>query len=231
MAEPVDNSRRSAIGILAYGSLKADPGVEIHPLVIDRIETLTPFPVEYARPSATRGGAPTVVPYSIGHQVKAKVLILTEAVSLTEAHNLLWRRETRNEHSEKFYRESPKPNAVVVRDLFDFGGVAHVLYTDFNPQGKITDPEPKSLARVTIESVGRAQAGKDGISYLGSSRDRVGNFCSFFDQIRGGIHVRIFKRRYSSSRSPYARRWMTRILLFKPSAKGGSHPCWEELAS
>ena len=54
---------------------------------------------------------------------------------------------------------------------------------------------------------------------IGSSRDRVGNFCSFFDQIRGSIHVRIFKRRYSSSRSPYARRWMTRILLFKPSTK------------
>jgi len=30
---------------------------------------------------------------------------------------------------------------------------------------------------------------------------------------------RIFSRRYSSSRSPYARRWMTRILLFRPSTK------------
>ena len=31
--------------------------------------------------------------------------------------------------------------------------------------------------------------------------------------------VRIFKRRYSSSRSPYARRWITRILWFNPLAK------------
>lgn len=38
--------------------------------------------------------------------------------------------------------------------------------TDFNPEGKITDPDPESLARAAIESVGRAQAGKDGISYL-----------------------------------------------------------------
>src|SRR2546422_959896 len=36
-------------------------------------------------------------------------------------------------------------------------------------------------------------------------------------QISGSMQVRIFKRRYSSSRRPYARRWITRILLFKPS--------------
>src|SRR5918996_937317 len=33
------------------------------------------------------------------------------------------------------------------------------------------------------------------------------------------MHVRILRRRYSSSRSPYARRWSTRILLFSPSTK------------
>src|SRR6266545_8220196 len=31
------------------------------------------------------------------------------------------------------------------------------------------------------------------------------------------MQVRILRRRYSSSRSPYARRWSTRILLFSPS--------------
>jgi hypothetical protein len=33
------------------------------------------------------------------------------------------------------------------------------------------------------------------------------------------MQVRIFRRRYFSSRSPYARRWMTRILLLSPSTK------------
>src|SRR3990170_6420688 len=33
------------------------------------------------------------------------------------------------------------------------------------------------------------------------------------------MHVSILSRRYSSSRSPYARRWMTRILLLSPSTK------------
>src|SRR2546425_12456130 len=31
------------------------------------------------------------------------------------------------------------------------------------------------------------------------------------------MQVRILRRRYSSSRSPYARRWSTRILLFSPA--------------
>jgi len=38
-------------------------------------------------------------------------------------------------------------------------------------------------------------------------------------QSAGSMQVRTFRRRYSSSRSPYARRWMTRILLFRPSTK------------
>jgi hypothetical protein len=62
----------------------------------------------------------------------------------------------------------------------------------------------------------------DGISdgkSFGSSRLRVGKSCSFFFQNAGSMQVSTFKRRYSSSRSPYARRWMTRILLFKPSTK------------
>src|SRR5262245_48242753 len=36
-------------------------------------------------------------------------------------------------------------------------------------------------------------------------------------QSSGSMQVKILRRRYSSSRKPYARRWMTRILLFSPS--------------
>lgn len=165
MAEPV-NTPRIPIGILAYGSLIADPGVEIHPLVVARIETVTPFSVEYARFSATRGGAPTAVPHVSGHPVKAEVLVLADVTSLCEARSLLWRRETRKEGSGKDYRESQNANAMVVRDLPGFCGLAHVLYTDFNPEGKIADPDPGTLARAAIDSVGHAEPGKDGISYL-----------------------------------------------------------------
>lgn len=40
------------VGILAYGSLQNDPGMEIAPLIEHRIvEVLTPFEVEFARSS------------------------------------------------------------------------------------------------------------------------------------------------------------------------------------
>ena len=66
------------IGILAYGSLGDDPGAEIGSLVAERIGGVrTPFRVEFARQSRTRGGAPTLVPVSEGGaSVEAKVLVL-----------------------------------------------------------------------------------------------------------------------------------------------------------
>jgi len=67
------------IGILAYGSLITHPGQEIES-VLDHVipDVMTPFPVEYARKSGTRDGAPTLVPVPIGGgtPVKAVVLVL-----------------------------------------------------------------------------------------------------------------------------------------------------------
>lgn len=57
------------IGILAYGSLIKEPGVEIEPLIVERIPTQTPFMVEYARLSQSRGGGPTVIPHTSGNPV------------------------------------------------------------------------------------------------------------------------------------------------------------------
>ena len=89
----------SDVGILAYGSLIRDAGTEIGPLIERHILTTTPFPVEHARLSQTRGGAPTVVPHSSGCPVKAEVLVLSDSLSLKDAKSLLWRREARKEGS------------------------------------------------------------------------------------------------------------------------------------
>ena len=156
----------AGVGILAYGSLINDPGPEIEPLIERRIQTTTPFPVEYGRLSRTRGGSATVVPYSSGCPVKAEVLVLPESVSLDEAKNLLWRRETRREESKQKYKEIASPNAVVIRDKTEFCGLRHVFYTDFDPCGKISSPDPGVLARAAVDSVMAAPRGKDGISYL-----------------------------------------------------------------
>lgn len=69
----------SGVGILAYGSLIEEPGVEIEPLIVERQQGIeTPFPVEFARSSDTRQGAPTLVPVDQGGSlVPAEVLVLT----------------------------------------------------------------------------------------------------------------------------------------------------------
>jgi hypothetical protein len=163
---PQNEAYSGSVGILAYGSLIDDPGVEIDVLVVHRIPTQTPFGVEYARLSGFRAGAPTVVPHPKGGAVKAEILVLQSHIGLTEAMDLLWRRETRNEATGRHYVESPSQNAVVVRDQTKFCGVGHVLYTDFNQAGKLDNPNPKELAHAAINSVALAPPGLDGLSYL-----------------------------------------------------------------
>ncbi|CAG0980907.1 hypothetical protein BURK1_01739 [Burkholderiales bacterium] len=154
------------IGILAYGSLINDPGIEIEPQIARRISALTPFPVEYARFSQKRGGAPTVVPHPSGSEVTAVVLVLSELVLLDEAKSLLWRRETHQMGTGRAYREVASENAVLIRDQRGFCGINHVLYTDFNMSGKINQPNPRLLAEAAVASVAKASHGSDGISYL-----------------------------------------------------------------
>jgi len=78
------------IGILAYGSLITHPGQEISS-VLDHVipDVMTPFPVEYARKSGTRAGAPTLVPVPIGcgTPVKAVVLVLKKYTRKKKAQN------------------------------------------------------------------------------------------------------------------------------------------------
>lgn len=77
----------SRVGILAYGSLIEEPGMEIEPLICERKERIeTPFSIEFARSSSSRCGAPTVVLVeSGGCRVHATILVLDSAVSLEKA--------------------------------------------------------------------------------------------------------------------------------------------------
>ena len=158
------------IGILAYGSLIEDPGYEIKPLIKEKIQDVkTPFKIEFSRTSSSRDGAPTLVLVeNDGLAVNGQILILKEGISLEEAENLLWRRETRNERSKKRYKkvDNPSKNKVVVEILEDFNGIDYVLYTKIG--ANIENPTPEKLADLAIEST-KKKAGKeskDGISYL-----------------------------------------------------------------
>lgn len=157
---------RKSLGILAFGSLIGDPGCELAPHTVMRIKTQTPFPVEYGRFSMTRGDAPTLVPHRQGAPVSAQILVLDNDVSVDEARDMLWRRERRKEGSGGKYAESTSPNTVLVRETSESPWVCTALYTDFNEAGKIAHPAPAELAKAAIQSVGKAELGNDGISYL-----------------------------------------------------------------
>ncbi len=156
-------------GVLAYGSLVGDPGCELAPLITQRIETLTPFPVEFARKSSTRGGAPTLVPVpKDGGRVRAEVLVVSPSVTLEELRSIVWRRETRSEGSGAAYPKPhpSRPNGVEVESLARFEGISVVLYTRIVANAQELTPD--ELAESAIESVGRMAGQKvgDGIEYL-----------------------------------------------------------------
>jgi len=166
-ADPECRHPKKAIGILAFGSLIADPGPELAPKITMRIKTPTPFFVEYGRLSGkTRGGAPTLVPHEAGAPVRAEILVLDDAVTVADATDMLWRRERRKSGSGEPYVEGMSANSVLVRRITDSPCVVNVLFTDFHSAGKIGRPSVEELARHAIQSVATADDGKDGISYL-----------------------------------------------------------------
>ncbi len=158
------------IGILAFGSLLSDCGIEIKCATEGLIDVVTPFKVEFARLSGkTRGGAPTLVPVSIGgERVNAKIFCLKSTVTLEEARDILYRREKGAVGtSEKYVQPTDKkPNSVVVREIANFSNCEYVIYTDFNDCGKEKNITPEALAKAAIKSVRPDNEGKDGITYL-----------------------------------------------------------------
>ena len=111
-------------GILAYGSVIADPGKEILDKLISSkggiIDTFTPFHVEFARSSRTRGGAPTLVPVEEGERVRCKIFVMGDDVCEDEAADILYRREINKVGDKsKTYTESSKtdPNKKVRRKV------------------------------------------------------------------------------------------------------------------
>ena len=160
------------IAIFAFGSLIDDPGEELHLRIREQIEGIkTPFSIEFARSSGSRGGGPTLVPVDDGGSpVNAVLFALDPAVGLEEAMDLLWRRETRNESSGKRYvrPDDPGDNHVLVESLQDFQGFDVILYTKIGANIEVLTAD--RLAALAIGSA-RGEAGanrKDGISYLAS---------------------------------------------------------------
>jgi hypothetical protein len=154
------------IGVLAYGSLITDPGHELEAVVRSRRDkVLTPFSVEYARSSAGRNGAPTLVPVSTGG---ARVLatIFEVGVSADEAADIVYRREVGKMGTGRKYVEpsNPTANTVLIERFADLAGFELVLSTRIG--ANISPLTTDMLATLAIKSARDAPLGKDGISYL-----------------------------------------------------------------
>lgn len=157
--------RKPTVGILAYGSLIDDPGDELAPIISHIIrDVVTPFSVEFARKSSSRGDAPTLVPHSDGAPVRAAILVVEATAD--QASDILWRRETRKTDVTLCYPgERPnRPDAVRIDRITDLTGVDLVLYAAIG--ANVTPLTPKRLAELAVASVAKAKRGLDGISYL-----------------------------------------------------------------
>lgn len=166
----------SNLGILAYGSLIKQPGKELVPFILERITGVeTPFCVEFARSSSSRGGAPTVVPVkNDGSSVQAVILVMHSALSVERAEDLLWRRETHNEHTNNHYNppKNPGPNDVIVKRLQSFYGVETVFYTYIDANIKKRTPEHLADLAICSARGDVGASGKDGINYLISLKEQ-----------------------------------------------------------
>jgi len=127
-------------------------------------------------PWSTRGSAEkleaVLPPWSRTEAVRRcqqKSLFCHDDISVSEATDMLWRRETRKTGGEKYAAESVSAKSVLVREI-DTPWVSTVLYTDFPCAGKMDNPTVEELARCAIQSVANAGEGLDGISYLMNAR-------------------------------------------------------------
>jgi hypothetical protein len=155
------------LGILSYGSLITSPGPEIKSVTVERIKNVeTPFKVEFARKSKTRGYAPTLIPVGNGGaRVKAEILVIRDDFAPDLAADMLWRRETHQTGRQKYRRPDVIDlNDVIVETIHDLSGVRTVLYTKI---GQNIDPlSAKTLAELAVNSVHTTSRGNEGITYL-----------------------------------------------------------------
>lgn len=154
------------IGVLAYGSLISNPGDELARITVsEKRDVLTPFPVEFARSSAKRCGAPTLVPVRNGGR-PVRAVIFEVNVDEGEAIDIVYRREIDEVGSGKKYVERPAhwKNAVGFDRFEHYEGFEVVISTRM--PANIPSPSAEILAQLAIASAEKLGDGRDGISYL-----------------------------------------------------------------
>jgi hypothetical protein len=128
---------------------------------------MTPFNVEFARKSASRDGAPTLAPVEQGGApVSGAVFLLKPGITLEQASDMLWRRETNQVGTEARYN-AKSPGDIEIRIAENLAGVREVLYAA--PRVNL-QADAKQLAELAVAST-RAKALRDGINYLINAKE------------------------------------------------------------
>jgi hypothetical protein len=157
------------VGILAFGSIVDDPRADPEAVTLRRIETTTPFPVEFARASRTRHGAPTLIPVNGGGaHISAVLVVLDEAITVPVARTLLYQRESGRQGDARVVAE-----AGWIAELPGFAGTSSCLYTALrtNIPPPLTGEKLAELALGSAASPSGASK-RDGISYLAQQKRR-----------------------------------------------------------
>ena len=205
-------NEKQSVGILAYGSLISDPRCEIEnncKCIVPNVST--PFPVEFARSSGLRGGAPTLVPFTDGDQlVNGQIFVMKLPKKCVV--DILFRREI-DKVGNKSYRypatRGQKKNMINVLKATDkncyiscwttFPPVDVVLSAQF--ACNIHQPTGDLLACLAIRSITEAKPNRDGISYLIDSKEcgiRTGLSKDYEDkvlEITGGCCLKEARKR------------------------------------
>jgi hypothetical protein len=144
------------VAVLAYGSLRHEPGPVLQAVIASRAPCRTPFPVEYGRASARWGGGPVLVPHRRGGEVDGELLCLSASVGLGDAVEILRQREGLPDGRGVVHVELPGRDDLVV--------IAASLPRNL----PVRDMEPEALASRAITSV--ANGAMNGIAYLRMAR-------------------------------------------------------------
>ena len=148
------------------------------------VDAYTPFPVEFARKSGTRGDAPTLVPVKDGgKRVKGQVFVMN--MSEKDAPTILYERETKKPTTEPYndpityystenFKQSIDSKRII-QGMKNFAGLDKVLYPQL--EKNIDTLKPEILAGLAIRSTAKCdkrdqkkqslgQTKQDGVSYL-----------------------------------------------------------------
>ncbi len=187
------------VAVLAYGSLRYQPGPVLAAVIHSREACRTPFPVEYGRASTRWGGGPVLVPHDRGGSVDGELLHLAQSVGLGEAVEILRLREGLPDGRGVVHVDLPGRDDVVV--------IAASLPRNL-PIGDMT---ADALARRAVASVDNGEL--NGIAYL-----RGALACGIETPISQAYAAAILARAGASSLEGA----QARLLALRDARKGGA---------